>query len=95
MNVLVTGNPGVGKTTLIQEVCSRLRAVAMSGFYTLEVREGARRVGFKIVTLDGCEALLAHVDLAGPHRVGRYGSICGRWKNSLCHASGRRQQPRT
>ena len=43
------------------------------GFITREIREGGVRKGFKIVTLDGDEALLAHVDISSPLRVGKYG----------------------
>ncbi len=43
------------------------------GFYTRELREGGRRVGFEVVTLDGRRGRLAHVDVRGPHRVGKYG----------------------
>jgi nucleoside-triphosphatase len=44
-----------------------------AGFYTQEVREGGKRVGFQIVTLEGKKAWLSHVDFPGPHRVGKYG----------------------
>jgi nucleoside-triphosphatase len=37
------------------------------------VREGRRRVGFELETLDGRRALLAHVEFGGPPRVGKYG----------------------
>jgi nucleoside-triphosphatase len=49
----------------------RRRRVA--GFYTEEIRAGRDRVGFRIVTLDGRDAVLAHVDRHGPPRVGKYG----------------------
>lgn len=42
------------------------------GFYTEEVRSGGVREGFKLVTLDGKEAILAHVNIRSPHRVGKY-----------------------
>lgn len=45
----------------------------MSGFLTREIREGRRRVGFGIETTRGRDGVLAHVDLPGPPRVGRYG----------------------
>ncbi|XP_050709596.1 cancer-related nucleoside-triphosphatase homolog, partial [Eriocheir sinensis] len=53
IHVAVTGPPGVGKTTLIQKVVGRLQEaeVACSGFYTKEVRQGGKRVGFDVVTL--------------------------------------------
>lgn len=45
----------------------------ISGFVTEEMRRGGRRVGFRLEAFAGGEALLAHVDLPGPPRVGRYG----------------------
>jgi len=62
----------VGKTTIIQRVVERLPGRA-GGFYTAEIRERGRRRGFKIITLDGQEGILAHVDIKGPHRVSKYG----------------------
>ncbi|MDQ7828605.1 MAG: NTPase [Armatimonadota bacterium] len=71
---LITGRPGVGKTTLIRRLAEWLGPRA-GGFYTDEVRHGGTRVGFRLTTLDGRSAVFAHVDFAGrsPHRVGRYG----------------------
>lgn len=43
------------------------------GFYTEEIRQGGRRVGFRIRSLDGESGILAHVDCESPHRVSRYG----------------------
>ncbi len=70
--VLLTGRPGCGKTTLVKRVMVDL-ASPSGGFYTDEVRESGQRVGFKMVTLAGQEALLAHVDFKTPQRVGKYG----------------------
>ncbi len=70
--ILLNGRPGVGKTTIIREIAERLGAAA-GGFYTAEIREGGRRQGFKIVTLDGKEGVLSHVDIRGTPRVSRYG----------------------
>ncbi|MQL86561.1 hypothetical protein Taro_019088, partial [Colocasia esculenta] len=60
---LVTGPPGVGKTTLVMRVLESLRAshpdLRVRGFYTREVREGSQRVGFEVVTLDGRRGPLA------------------------------------
>lgn len=71
-NILVTGRPGVGKTTLILRVLEGLKIDA-GGFYTLELREGGRRVGFELCTLGGRKGVLAHTAIKSPYRVGRYG----------------------
>jgi nucleoside-triphosphatase len=70
--ILLTGRPGCGKTTLIKRVVDEL-ALPAGGFYTEEVRENGERVGFKMITLDGQEALLAHVNFKTPQSVGKYG----------------------
>jgi len=36
-NFLVTGVPGVGKTTLMGKVCKRLASFGPEGFYTEEI----------------------------------------------------------
>jgi len=73
MNILITGRPGVGKTTVIRRVVESLQG-RLGGFTTQEIRRGGRRVGFSIRAVDsGQEGVLAHIDLAGPHRVGPYG----------------------
>ena len=69
---LLTGSPGTGKTTVIRQAVARSEARA-GGFYTEEIRTGGTRQGFRIVTLDGQDATLSHVDFAGSHRVGKYG----------------------
>ena len=75
MRVLLEGRPGAGKSTVARRVADRLRRerVALSGFITEEIRQSGRRLGFSIETLDGDRGVLAHVDLPGPPRVGRYG----------------------
>jgi nucleoside-triphosphatase len=70
--LLLTGRPGCGKTTLIKRVVNNLARPA-GGFYTEEIRERGQRVGFKLVTLDGKEAVFAHVAFKSPERVGKYG----------------------
>lgn len=71
--LLVTGAPGVGKTTLVRRVVDRLEGVRVTGYTTGEIREEGRRLGFRFVPLGGDARTMAHVDLPGPSRVGRYG----------------------
>ncbi len=72
MNVLLTGRPGIGKTTLIKRLIEAT-SLSKGGFYTEEVREQGQRVGFSLTTLDGKRSLLAHIKIKSPYRVGRYG----------------------
>jgi len=69
---LLTGKPGTGKTSLIKQVMAELK-VSAGGFYTEEIRSQSTRLGFKLVTLDGQQAVLAHVDIRSSHRVSKYG----------------------
>jgi len=73
--LLLTGRPGCGKTTVIQRTLALLSDVHATGFYTRELRQAGRRLGFEAVTLDGIRLTLAHVELArrSRHRVSRYG----------------------
>jgi len=71
-NILICGPPGVGKTTLIKKILEKLNLKA-GGFYTEEIRERSNRVGFKIISLDNQEGILAHINIKDSRRVGRYG----------------------
>ena len=73
--LLLEGRPGIGKTTVADRLAARLRdrGLPVSGFVTREIREGRRRLGLSIATLDGREGVLAHVEFPGPPRVGKYG----------------------
>lgn len=77
---MITGPPGIGKTTIIQTVHDKLKQTAkdskaiIKGFYTAEIREAGDRVGFKI---DGFstnqEGIIAHTSLIDSKiSVGKY-----------------------
>jgi len=69
---LLTGRPGTGKTSLIKQVAAQVKGKA-GGFYTEEIRSQGVREGFRLVTLEGQGATLAHVDIHSPYRVSKYG----------------------
>ena len=70
-NLLITGPPGIGKSTLIHRVCDALADRPKAGFFTREMRQNGERQGFELVGLDGRTALLSHVDLKSPFREGK------------------------
>ncbi len=71
--LLLTGPPGIGKTTAIRRVAKGLEGRRLGGFTTEEIREKGVRVGFGLESFDGKKAVLAHVGIASPQRVSRYG----------------------
>jgi nucleoside-triphosphatase len=71
-NILLTGPPRCGKSTLIEKLIQKIDR-PMTGFFTRESREGGKGVGFSIITLDGKEGILAHKDSETKIRLGKYG----------------------
>jgi nucleoside-triphosphatase len=71
--LLLTGTPGIGKTTVIRRLADRLGDKALRGFYTEEIREKGERHGFRLVSFDGTTHIIAHVDFPKNHHVGKYG----------------------
>jgi nucleoside-triphosphatase len=73
-HILITGLPGVGKTTLIRELVKHLAEHNPAGFYTEEVLDAqGTREGFRLVTLCGRRLVMSHIRHPGPYRVSRYG----------------------
>jgi nucleoside-triphosphatase len=73
--LLLEGRPGIGKTTVARRLLTLLQeaGVPVAGFTTGELRTGGRREGFVVEAVSGAREVMAHVDLPGPPRVGRYG----------------------
>jgi len=70
---LLTGKPGIGKTTTIKALIERIGVEHCGGFYTEEIRVQETRVGFRLVTVDGQTGIFAHIKSESPLRIGRYG----------------------
>ncbi len=58
-HVLLTGKPGIGKTTILMKVAQAVPPGRCLGFFTEALYKQGRRVGFQVVTLDGRRASLA------------------------------------
>ena len=71
MKLFLTGSPGVGKTTVVRRIVEQLDGFTCAGFYSEEMRQRGQRIGFRVVTLNGEEGLLASVGRTPP-TVGKY-----------------------
>ena len=74
-NILLTGHPGVGKTTMLKSIIERCSHLAVTGFYTEEIREKGIRLGFRAIAMSGSSCVFAHREFQTrpEHRVGKYG----------------------
>jgi nucleoside-triphosphatase len=73
--LLLTGSPGVGKTTVLMKTVSALKekGCCVGGMISREAREGGTRVGFEILDLSsGRRGWLAHVNQKSGPQVGKY-----------------------
>ena len=71
-NLLITGYPGVGKTTLVKKILENL-SCNIGGFYTHEMLANCRRTGFYITDFDGNQMVMASEKSNSPYRVNKYG----------------------
>jgi nucleoside-triphosphatase len=73
--LLLTGNPGVGKTTVLMKTVNALkeRGIRVGGMISREVREGGTRTGFKILDLTSSRrGWLAHINQKSGPQVSKY-----------------------
>jgi nucleoside-triphosphatase len=72
---ILTGSPGIGKTTVLAKTVSALKEhnVLIGGMFSREVREGRERVGFEIIDISSLKHdWLAHINLQDGPQVGKY-----------------------
>ncbi len=72
-NVILTGPPGSGKTKVIKRLLKDLTALIVHGFYKESIIENNVCKGFRTITTDLREQILAHQYIVGPNRIGEYG----------------------
>ncbi len=70
--IVLTGPPGIGKTTLILEIISQINKPCR-GFFTKELRKKGQRTGFLAESLTGKEIILAEKGRPSRWKLGRYG----------------------
>ena len=68
---LLTDHPGIGKTTIIQQVLHKV-LYTKGGSFKQEIKEGGKRLGFSIVTLDGQQEVFAHDKFPKKYHIGKY-----------------------
>ena len=71
-NILITGLPGAGKTTIIVKLSEIFKEFNPAGFYTTEIIEEGIRTGFELVNLNGDSTPLAHINIKSKYCVGKY-----------------------
>lgn len=75
LRIAVTGNPGVGKSTVVAKVAEKLVGqldFKIGGIQTTEIRKEGQREGFSIRALStGKTGILSHIKCSGP-RFGKY-----------------------
>ncbi|MDA2935075.1 nucleoside-triphosphatase [Acidobacteria bacterium AH-259-D05] len=60
---------------MLKKIVQQFSQLALTGFYTEEIREQGIRSGFRAVAMNGSSAVFAHRKFQTPqqHRVGKYG----------------------
>lgn len=69
-NILVTGKPRSGKSTLLNKLIENV--VQKAGFVTKEIRENGERIAFEIETHSGERKIFCDTRVETPYKVSRY-----------------------
>jgi nucleoside-triphosphatase len=72
---ILTGSPGIGKTTVLAKTVSDLRgrSIKVGGMFSREVKEATSRIGFEIVDIATAKVgWLANVNQKKGPQVGKY-----------------------
>lgn len=75
MNILITGPPGIGKTTLLEKIKNKIKdnGFSIGGMYCLEIKENSKRTGFNIIDIASLrKGILASIHNTKGPSVGRY-----------------------
>ena len=73
--ILLTGRPGVGKTTVFRRTVNLLRerGLVVGGMFSSEIRRSGQRIGFEISDLlSGDSGTLADIESERGPRIGKY-----------------------
>ncbi len=71
-NILLTGPPGVGRTTLIRRLSEIFKEFNPAGFYTSEIMEEGIKTGILVASLFGDSRVLSHMNLKSKYTIGKY-----------------------
>lgn len=74
LNILITGRPCVGKTTVLEKIKNSLEEYGyhIGGIICPEIKENGIRVGFNIIDLaNKRRGILSHINCTGP-KFGKY-----------------------
>ena len=72
-NVIITGAPGIGKTTLIKHLIRDLTPVIIRGFYKEAILENDVVKGYRMITARFDEQIIAHIYFEGPEKFENFG----------------------
>ena len=72
-NVFITGIPGVGKTTLLKKLAHDLSMLVIKGFYKEKIVEEDSTRGYRVISFDFHDQILAHLFIEGPNKMDGFG----------------------